>query len=129
MRQKRADAVDKEIGRRVRTYRLRCRLTQEALGAKLGVTFQQVQKYERGVNRIGGGRLHKVATVLGIPIAALFGEDAEAVAIHPSLNGSLSEFLSQPEASRLVLGFSQIKDDKQRQAVVALVESMGKNGG
>lgn len=124
MKQKLADKVDVQIGRRVRAYRLSRRLTQEMLGTKLGVTFQQIQKYERGLNRIGGGRLKKVANILGVPVAALFGDESDAKGT--TIDRLLTDFLSQPYAARLVQGFSYIKDNRQRQAVVTLVESMGR---
>ena len=69
------DAVDVRVGQRVRAYRLGRGMSQSTLGDKIGVTFQQVQKYEHGVNRIGSGRLKMIATVLGTTVTALFGED------------------------------------------------------
>src|SRR5947209_12593543 len=69
---RRADARDEEVGRRVRSRRLECRLSQTELANRVGVTFQQVQKYEKGVNRIGAGRLQRIAEALEVPITFFF---------------------------------------------------------
>jgi transcriptional regulator with XRE-family HTH domain len=70
---KRPDPVDIEVGHRIRIERLARGLSQTALATQLGVTFQQVQKYEKGVNRVGAGRLTKIAEVLGIEVSTFFG--------------------------------------------------------
>ena len=69
---KRPDPVDVEVGHRIRIERLARGLSQTALANQLGVTFQQVQKYEKGVNRVGAGRLTKIAEVLGLPVGMFF---------------------------------------------------------
>src|SRR5881227_4132536 len=69
---RRADNRDAEVGRRVRSRRLECRLSQTELADKIGVTFQQVQKYEKGVNRIGAGRLQRISEALDVPITFFF---------------------------------------------------------
>ena len=69
---KRPDPVDVEVGHRIRIERLSRGLSQTALANQLGVTFQQVQKYEKGVNRVGAGRLTRIAEVLGVPVATFF---------------------------------------------------------
>src|ERR1043166_4842022 len=73
VRARRADNRDAEVGRRVRSRRLECRLSQTELADRIGVTFQQVQKYEKGVNRIGAGRLQRIAEALEVPISFFFG--------------------------------------------------------
>src|SRR5688500_20347252 len=70
---RRADNRDAEVGRRVRSRRLECRLSQTELADRIGVTFQQVQKYEKGVNRIGAGRLQRISEALEVPIQFFFG--------------------------------------------------------
>src|SRR5256884_8569605 len=72
VRARRADLRDAEVGRRVRSRRLECRLSQTELADKIGVTFQQVQKYEKGVNRIGAGRLQRITEALDVPITFFF---------------------------------------------------------
>src|SRR3982751_3181300 len=76
VRARRADARDAEVGRRVRSRRLECRLSQTELADRIGVTFQQVQKYEKGVNRIGAGRLQRISEALEVPISFFFGGGA-----------------------------------------------------
>ena len=73
VRARRADLRDAEVGRRVRSRRLECRLSQTELADRIGVTFQQVQKYEKGVNRIGAGRLQRISEALEVPISFFFG--------------------------------------------------------
>ena len=73
VRARRADNRDAEVGRRVRSRRLECRLSQTELADRIGVTFQQVQKYEKGVNRIGAGRLQRISEALEVPISFFFG--------------------------------------------------------
>ena len=76
VRARRADNRDAEVGRRVRSRRLECRLSQTELADRIGVTFQQVQKYEKGVNRIGAGRLQRISEALEVPISFFFGATA-----------------------------------------------------
>jgi transcriptional regulator with XRE-family HTH domain len=126
---RRADQVDVRVGKRVRSYRLARGMSQTALGEKVGVTFQQIQKYESGANRIGSGRLKKIANVLGLSIVALFGEDESGGGSgDKAVDKVLTEVLSQPDATRLMRAFDGIKDRKQRRALVLLAESMARGG-
>jgi transcriptional regulator with XRE-family HTH domain len=123
---KKPDAVDVEVGNRIRLHRLQSGLSQTALGDQLGVTFQQVQKYERGVNRVGAGRLSKIAQVLGVPVSALLGaNDAEATA-HDEIPGDQSPFklLAIPGALRLLRAYVRLKDGRTRRSVVDLVQNI-----
>src|ERR1700722_9795891 len=115
---KRIDAYDIRLGKRVRAYRLSLGMSQSALAEKVGVTFQQIQKYENGANRMAGGRLKKVAAVLGLPIATLLDENDG----NPKIDHSLIEILSQPYAIRLLRAFLAIKPAKERLALVKLAE-------
>src|SRR5690348_14181537 len=90
--------TDRAIGRRIRLRRLACRMSQEQFAAALGVTFQQVQKYERGANRISAGRLQAVARVLRVPVAAFYEAPPEAEAA----------LWVDPEALRLAEAFGVI---------------------
>jgi transcriptional regulator with XRE-family HTH domain len=85
---KQISPIDAEVGARVRTFRLKAGLSQGAVGALLGVSFQQVQKYESGYNRIGPGRLAVLADKFQIPVAAFFGEDNRGakIAVDTQLN-------------------------------------------
>ena len=117
------DAVDLSIGQRIRAFRLSRGMSQSELGSRIGVTFQQIQKYERGANRIGGGRLKKIAAALDAPITALFGEDKIGSA---TADNRLAAILSQPYAVRLLLAFDDVKGTTQRRALVHFVECMGR---
>jgi transcriptional regulator with XRE-family HTH domain len=104
-------------------------MSQERLGELLGLTFQQVQKYEKGINRIGAGRLFEVAGILGVPIS-FFYEDAHSGA---TAGGGFAEgdepppvmeFLSSGEGLQLSLAFMRIKDSKVRRRILDLVRSL-----
>jgi transcriptional regulator with XRE-family HTH domain len=115
---KRPSSIDAAVGRNVRIWRMARGLSQAQLASRLGVTFQQLQKYEVGANRIGTGRLVKVAAVLRIPITALFeGTDAG-----PSR--SLLALVSDARAFRLADAFSAIKDSTLRLTIVGMVEKI-----
>ncbi|MFY9696291.1 MAG: helix-turn-helix transcriptional regulator [Xanthobacteraceae bacterium] len=117
---KRIEPVDALVGRRVRAYRLSMGMSQTTLGEKVGVTFQQIQKYERGTNRIGSSRLKKVATVLGVGVGALFAEpESDQAGQDP-----LTEITSLPHAARLLKAFAGITDEKLRLALVKLAEGL-----
>ena len=122
---KRADAFDIRLGKRLRAYRISLGITQSALAEKVGVSFQQIQKYENGANRMAGGRLKRVAAVLGLPIAALLGENEGGG--NPKIDDLLTEVLSQPHATRLLRAFLAIKPAKERLALVKLAERMGRS--
>lgn len=119
---KRIEAVDVQVGQRVRAYRLARGMSQTALAEKVGVTFQQIQKYEKGINRIGSSRLKRVANVLGVGIASLFAEEGSA-SEHTGRD-PLTEMLSQPNAARLLQAFGGINKSKLRLALVNLAESL-----
>ena len=72
------DRVDVQVGSRIRLLRQGAQMSQTDLAEQLGVTFQQVQKYEKGMNRVGAGRLTKIAAVLGVPVSELLGDDGAA---------------------------------------------------
>lgn len=114
---RRPDAVDVIVGRNLRIWRMAKGLSQAQLANRIGVTFQQLQKYEVGANRIGTGRLVKVATVLSVPIAALF-EGTNAV--EPSR--SMLALVSDSRSFRLAQAFAAIKHNAFRLALVDLVE-------
>ena len=117
------DPKDAEIGRRIRARRLERGLSQTELGTRLGVTFQQVQKYEKGVNRVGAGRLQRVAEVLEVPITFFYegmGTDRHnADTVNAGLN-----FLETAGAVRLVRAYSRINDSDVRRSLVELTEKL-----
>jgi transcriptional regulator with XRE-family HTH domain len=121
---RRVDPIDVVVGQRIRAYRLARKMSQTELGNKVGVTFQQIQKYERGSNRLGSSRLKKVAVILGVPVASLFG-DAEETRTS-TVDKVWTKALSRRYATRLLLAFDVIENTKQRLAIVQLIESIGK---
>jgi transcriptional regulator with XRE-family HTH domain len=121
MTSKEPDSIDRIVGRNIRIYRLQKGLTQTELADELGLTFQQVQKYEKGTNRVGSGRLLKIATFLGVPVTALFkGSDEMA----DTDKQSIFDQLAKPHANRLLQAFARIDDDGLRRSVVQLVEDI-----
>jgi transcriptional regulator with XRE-family HTH domain len=113
--------TDVLVGQNIRISRLQAGLSQTELGARVGVTFQQIQKYEKGANRIGASRLQQIADVLRVPIPTLF--DGAPTAYHSSQR-SVQGLLAKPLALRLLLAFDKINDEAARLAVVHLVESI-----
>jgi transcriptional regulator with XRE-family HTH domain len=116
------DPFDVRVGQRIRAYRLNRSLSQSALGKKIGVSFQQIQKYERGINRIGVGRLKRIAAVFDTSITALLGEDDKGG--DAAVDKLLIEVLSRPYAMRMVWAFDAIDDANKRHALVHFVETL-----
>jgi len=123
---KRPDPVDVEVGHRIRIERLARGLSQTALANQLGVTFQQVQKYEKGVNRVGAGRLTKIAEVLGVPVSTFFTgkEILESAEAKDSGEASPLRLLSVNGAFRLLRAYADIEDTDLRRSLVDLVEQI-----
>lgn len=133
--QRRPNTVDAHVGFRMRERRNQLGFSQERLGELLGVTFQQVQKYERGVNRMGASRLYHVSRVLGVPVQYFFqGMPDETAAVAGGFaeepgNGSLShssllDLLSTREGVALNQAFAQITDGEVRKRIGELVRSI-----
>ena len=121
--------IDRYVGSRVRMRRMLIGMSQEKLGEALGLTFQQVQKYEKGTNRIGASRLHRIASILGVPVE-FFYEGAPHMAgaptgfAEPSSSTYVSDFLSTGEGVQLVKAFLEIKDPKIRRKIVELIMTL-----
>lgn len=133
MAKKAPNPIDKHVGSRVRMRRMMLGMSQEKLGDALGLTFQQVQKYEKGVNRIGASRLFDLARVLGVPVQ-FFYDEAPAELVETSLAPGFAErptesyvveFLSTREGLELNKAFVKITDPRVRRSVVELVRSLG----
>ena len=119
--------IDKHVGSRVRMRRLMLHVTQERLGDALSITFQQVQKYEKGTNRISASRLQQISDVLKVPISFFFegaaGNDASGGAPLP---GYVTSFLATPDGIALARAFTQINKSKLRHCIVDLVIDLAK---
>lgn len=128
MPKRQASPIDAQVGNRVRLRRMLIGMSQEKLGEHLGLTFQQVQKYEKGVNRIGAGRLYQVAHILGVPIGYFYEGLLEKLShderISEDTTTPIMEFLSKGEGLQLTLAFMRIKDQKVRKRVLDLVKSL-----
>ena len=125
VRARRADSRDAEVGRRVRSRRLECRLSQTDLADRIGVTFQQVQKYEKGVNRMGASRLERISEALEVPITFFFDGTPHAAAKGSSSSPDSVFNLMQTSGSvRIVKAFHKIKSRKARELLVGMVEEM-----
>jgi transcriptional regulator with XRE-family HTH domain len=103
-------------------------MSQEKLGELLGLTFQQVQKYEKGVNRIGAGRLFEIARILGVPIQYFYESVTEQLVATPGFaerdSQPVLEFVSSGDGLQLSLAYMRIKDTKVRKRVLDLVKSL-----
>jgi transcriptional regulator with XRE-family HTH domain len=120
------DPVDKHVGARLRMRRLMLHMSQEKLADGLGVSFQQVQKYEKGTNRMGSSRLQQAADILEVPVPFFF-DGAPGQAKASSKNSSpafVSEFLATSDGLSLVKAFMRIKGAKLRRSIVHAVEQM-----
>jgi transcriptional regulator with XRE-family HTH domain len=128
MSAKSPDDIDVQVGQRIRILRLEAKVSQTELAEQLGVTFQQVQKYEKGVNRVGAGRLTKIADALGVPVSRLLGLDEEGGVTREGPSGSASPLtlLTMPGALRLLRSYGKIDDGKLRRSIVAHVERIAR---
>lgn len=128
------DEVDKHVGTLIRRRRLLGGMSQEKLADALGLTFQQVQKYENGTNRVSAGRLQKIADVLGVEVGFFFKDiplpgDPQARAGDDSIMLLLGRILSMPHGLRMMRGFEQITDDGVRSKIADLIEALAGCGG
>ena len=128
---KKPNPIDIHVGGRVRLRRMMLGMSQEKLGEQLGITFQQIQKYEKGTNRIGASRLQNIATVLSVPVSFFFdgapGQGNSSTS--DSKSGSyVVDFLSSSEGLQLNRAFVRISDSKIRRRVVDLVRALASDG-
>ena len=125
------DRVDVQVGSRIRLLRQGAQMSQTDLAEQLGVTFQQVQKYEKGMNRIGAGRLTKIAAVLGMPVSELLADDGAAQSNRRAVAEARSplKLITPPGALKLLRAYARIDDRDQRRNIVALVERIASGPG
>lgn len=131
---KRPNPIDVHVGSRLRLRRTMASLSQEKLGKQLGITFQQIQKYEKGTNRMGASRLQEIAEILKTPISYFF-EDAPSTSMEqgeasgsgfsePSSSDYVLDFLSSSEGLQLNRAFIKIADAKVRRKIIDLVKTL-----
>ncbi len=130
MAKKAPNPTDKHVGARVRMRRMMLSMSQEKLGDALSLTFQQVQKYEKGANRIGASRLQQIAHILRVPVSFFFdgapnapGQTHDGLSEAPS-PAYVSDFLATSDGLALTKAFMGIKDAKLRRRIVDLVEQI-----
>lgn len=125
---KQSNPTDIHVGSRVRLRRMMIGMSQEKLGESLGITFQQVQKYEKGMNRIGASRLQNIASSLNVPISYFFegSPDSDQCASSEGEGSATQvvEFLSTAEGLQLNKAFSKVTNPKIRRRIVDLVASI-----
>jgi len=131
MAKKAPNPIDKHVGSRVRMRRMMLGMSQEKLGNALGLTFQQVQKYEKGTNRIGASRLQQIAQILQVAVSFFF-EGAPHLAPSTRMEGMseapspayVSDFLATSDGLALTKAFMRISDSKLKRRIVDLVEQI-----
>jgi transcriptional regulator with XRE-family HTH domain len=133
MSTKAPNPVDKYVGSRVRMRRIMLGMSQEKLGEALGLTFQQVQKYEKGTNRVGASRLQQISEILQVPVSFLFDGGPSGAVNGESFEGAspayVSDFLATSEGLALTRAFTRIADSKMRRSIVELVEQIASRDG
>ncbi len=130
MIKKTPNPIDVHVGSRVRLRRMLVGMSQEKLGEKLGLTFQQIQKYEKGANRIGASRLFQIAQILGVPVQFFF--DDMAAGTNPLDEGFgeaestpfVMDFVNSSEGLQLNRAFTSISDSKVRKRLLDLIKSL-----
>jgi transcriptional regulator with XRE-family HTH domain len=135
MAKKAPNPTDKHVGARVRMRRMMLGMSQEKLGDALGLTFQQVQKYEKGANRIGASRLQQISQILQVSVSFFFegapsapGLQTDGLAEAPS-PAYVADFLATSDGLALTKAFMGIKDAKLRRRIVDLVEQIAVDDG
>jgi len=122
MTARRATELDEYIGTRLRLRRSLLNMSQGQLGKRLGVTFQQIQKYERGNNRIGAGRLYEIAAVLDVPIIYFYeGLDPINPQAGSGIDQVVLDFLKSPEGPEVACEFAALRTAQQRHAVRSMM--------
>jgi transcriptional regulator with XRE-family HTH domain len=127
---KKPNPIDIHVGSRIRLRRNMLGMSQEKLGENLGITFQQIQKYEKGTNRVGASRLQAISSILGVPVAFFF-EDAPGKEngdfgglAESNSTAYIVDFLNSSEGLQLNRAFVRISDAKVRRKVVDLVKAL-----
>lgn len=132
MAKKAPNPIDRHVGSRVRMRRMMLGMSQEKLGNALGLTFQQIQKYEKGTNRIGASRLQQISVILQVAVSFFFEGSPAATTAAATAGGMteapspayISDYLASPDGLALTKAFMRIKSGKVRRRIVDLVEEI-----
>lgn len=134
-RTKQARATDNHVGARIRAQRVALNMSQSSLAKQLDLTFQQVQKYEKGANRIGAGRLQDIANIFKVPISLFFDGGPRSTQAKSTSSASdarflemIDEFLKSADGLSLIEGFVAIKSVELRRSIVHLTEQIAQAG-
>src|SRR5260370_2554777 len=122
MAKKAPNPIDRHVGSRVRMRRMMLGMSQEKLGDALGLTFQQVQKYEKGMNRVSASRLQHISQILQVPVPFFFEGAPGGAAGVPEAPSYVNEFLATADGLALLKAFGRIGNAKLRRLIVHLVE-------
>jgi transcriptional regulator with XRE-family HTH domain len=120
--------IDVHVGERIRMWRTERKISRITLGEALGLTGQQIQKYEKGTNRIGASRLLQICSVLEIPVSFLF-EGALGSSVSESGMQDITDFMESEEGVRFVVAFSRITDRKMRRGIARLAGRIAEHAG
>ena len=126
---KRPNPIDVHVGSRIRLRRNMIAMSQEKLGERLGITFQQIQKYEKGTNRVGASRLQAISAILNVPVEYFFQdaprEDGQPNGFSEDAAAPLvPDFLSSAESMQLSRAFMKISDPKVRRKIIDLIKTL-----
>lgn len=125
---KKPNPIDVHVGSRIRLRRNMLGLSQEKLGESLGITFQQIQKYEKGTNRVGASRLQAISAILNVPVSFFFedapGSSNQAGFAEDNEATYVVDFLNSSEGVQLTRAFTKISDPKVRRKIIDLVKSL-----
>lgn len=126
---KKPNPIDVHVGGRIRLRRNMLGMSQEKLGENLGITFQQIQKYEKGTNRVGASRLQAIASILNVPVSFFFEdvpgrEGVEATGLAEDSTTYVVDFLNSAEGIQLNRAFARISEPKVRRKIIDLVKAL-----
>lgn len=126
---KKPDPTDIYVGSRIRLRRNMLGFSQEKLGDKLGITFQQVQKYEKGTNRVGASRLQAISEIMDVPVAYFFEEPPSSNAIDglAESDSTFMDFCSSSEGVQMMRAFTNIRDPKVRRKIIDLAKALSED--
>ena len=123
---KKPNPIDIHVGSRIRLRRTMLGMSQEKLGESLGITFQQIQKYEKGTNRVSASRLQNVADALHVPVWYFFPDNGHAAQAAATSDDEIALFLKSNEGRDLNVAFALIKSPDVRRRIVGLVKSLAR---
>ena len=125
-KRRRPNSADIQIGESIRAHRLIIGMSQSDLASQLGVSFQQIQKYEKGMNRVGAGRLPQIARIFDIPISALFDANADT-SPGKSAGAAPAKLIPDRDTLKLLTSFGGIGHRKVRHSLVGLIDAIAKS--